>query len=137
MKTYYKKYFLFSCVFLIFSSVVSNATMIGPSPANSLKMFLQNLLFLLLIIISVLLIISVLKMLFSKDSDLKKVLKMRVLRRVALFSTTFILLVFVKLFYCEFMVLVLGKDHKFFNMSLMSCNSFMGCPDMSNSFQCD
>ena len=82
MKTYYKKYFLFSWVFLVFSSVVSNATVIEPSPANSIKRFLERSLFLLIVIVSVFLIVSILKMLFSKNFDLIKRLKIKVFRGV-------------------------------------------------------
>jgi len=137
MKTYYKKYFLFSWVFLVFSSVVSNATVIEPSPANSIKRFLERSLFLLIVIVSVFLIVSILKMLFSKNFDLIKRLKIKVFRGVRFLSIILVLFVFIELFYCNFMVLLLGKDHKFFKMSLLSCNYFTGCPDVSGIFQCD
>lgn len=137
MGKYYKNLFTFFTVIYFLPGFVSNAVMVEDSPANSLKASLNIFLPILTLFIFLFLLVSILRYLFSKKPELKKKLKVRIYRRIMGILIICGLMIFIRFYYCNFMVFILGKENNFFNMELKSCNSFMGCPDMSKTFQCD
>lgn len=122
-----KKIFYYIFLFSI-TQRLSFATVIKPSPAWLVSVSIDFFFFILLSIFVISLLIKIIRYFLVKPLELKAKLKKRGITVIKILTIITITYVIKRFFYCSLMNSILGPDHNFFKLDVVSCNSFMPCP---------
>lgn len=133
-KYFINKKVLFYIFLFSITQRFSFATVIEMSPACLMSGNIDVLLLLPIIFLVISLLINVIRSFLIKSLELKTKLKKRRINILKILTLITILYVIKRFTYCSLMNSILGTDHNFFKMGVVSCNSFMPCP--KETYQC-